>query len=427
MHIFLMLHDIIVSQQREWQEILSKPYIPRTSVVAIETEDLARVVIGPRRAGKSFYAAHLAGSDAQSCGYLNFDDERLADITDNDALLAALDAVYGSPRLLLFDEIQNHPRWELWVNRLQRNGRKLILTGSNAHLLSSELATHLTGRHFSIPLLPFSFSEYLAATKSLSGGELIRAELAEACRTYSRTGGFPEVVLKGISGQEYLRTLVSAVIHKDIVVRHQLRAPQALDALALCLLSQPGGAYSYRRLREATGCKSVHTLKKYVGFLEQAFLLFTIPRFSFKPREQAASVKKAYAVDNGLVTASGFQSSRNHGRLMESLVAISCFRKQLQGELRLYYWQDPQKTSEVDFVLHSENAVRTLIQVCVDPEDPKVLAREIRGLMKGSRELQCDNLLLLTDHESGESVETWMGHKATIRRQPVWEWLKEQG
>ena len=419
-----MLHDIILSQKREWEGLLAKPYIPRTSVAAFEAEDLARVVIGPRRAGKSFYAAHLAGKDAPHCGYLNFDDERLAEISDNDALLAALDTVYGSPQLLLFDEIQNHPRWELWVNRLQRNGRQLILTGSNAHLLSSELATHLTGRHLSIPLLPFSFAEYLSATAA--GAELTRAEMTEACLTYSRTGGFPEVVLKGLSGPEYLRTLVAAVIHKDIVVRHHLRAPQALDALALCLLSQPGGSYSFRRLREATGCKSVHTLKKYVGFLEQAFLLFTIPRFSFKPREQSSSAKKAYAIDNGLVTASSFQSSRNHGRLMESLVAIACFRQQLQGKHRLYYWQDPQK-SEVDFVLHAGNSVQTLIQVCVDPDSPKVMEREIRGLLKASRELRCGNLLLLTERDSGERLETWQGHSATIRRQPIWEWLKEQG
>jgi predicted AAA+ superfamily ATPase len=421
-----MIRDVILSQQREWQSIHSRPYVPRHFVASTEAGDLVRVVIGPRRAGKSILAAHLAGAEVPACGYLNFDDERLSGYGDNDALLAAIDSIYGSPRTLLFDEIQNHPRWELWVNRLQRNGRRLILTGSNAHLLSSELATHLTGRHLTIPLLPFSFAEYLEATAATSGSQRTRAELMESCRAYSVMGGYPEVVLKGISGQDYLRTLVSAIIHKDIVIRHQLRAPQALDALALCLLSQPGGAYSFRRLREATGCRSVHTLKKYVGFLEQAFLLFTIPRFSFKAREQAASAKKAYAIDNGLITSSGFQSSRNHGRLMENLVAIACFQKQLRGELQLYYWQDPQK-SEVDFVLFSDRAVRTLIQVCVDPEDPKVLAREIRGLMKASAELRCNDLLLLTDHTSGESVETWQGHTATIRRQPLWEWLLNQG
>jgi predicted AAA+ superfamily ATPase len=419
-----MLHDVILSQQREWEGILARSYISRTSVEALDSEDLARVVIGPRRAGKSFYAAHLAGKDATRCGYLNFDDDRLAGITDTDAITAALDTVYGSPDLLLFDEIQNRPNWELWVNRLQRNGRKLILTGSNAHLLSSELATHLTGRHLSIPLLPFSFAEYLSATAP--NATLTRSEFSEACRTYSRIGGFPEVVLKALSGPEYLRTLVAAVIHKDIVVRHHIRAPQALDATAFCLLSQPGGSYSFRRLMEATECKSIHTLKKYVGFLEQAFLLFTVPRFSFKPREQASSAKKAYPIDNGLVTASSFQSSRNHGRLMESLVAIASFRQQLQGKHRLYYWQDPQK-SEVDFVLYAGNAVQTLIQVCVDPESPKALEREIRGLLKASRDLRCGNLLLLTESDAGESLETWQGHSAIIRRQPIWEWLLQQG
>lgn len=419
-----MLQDILITQQREWRSLLTKKYIPRTSVHDPEAGDLARVVIGPRRAGKSFYAAHLAGAAAETCGYINFDDERLARLTDYDALLAAMDAVYGLPGLILLDEVQNLPGWELWVNRLQRSGRRLIITGSNAHLLSSELATHLTGRHFSIPLLPFSFAEFISARRG--DAPPTRAELAQECLGYSRSGGFPEIVLKGIAGQEYLRTLVSAVIHKDIVVRHGLRAPQALDQLAMCLLSQPGGAYSFRTLRDATGCRSVHTLKKYVGFLEQAYLLFTVPRFSFKPREQAASCKKSYAIDNGLITASGFQSSPNHGRLMENLVAIACHRRQLRGEIRLYYWQDPQK-AEVDFVIHQDRSVRTLIQVCVNPENPKVLEREIRGLLKASRELRCMDLLLLTDSQEGESQESWQGYTATVRRRPLWEWLLSQG
>jgi len=424
MQIPTVLQDILITQQREWRALLSKKFIPRTSAIAPQAGDLARVVIGPRRAGKSFYAAHLAGTEAASCGYINFDDERLAHLKDYDDLLASVDEVYGKPETILLDEVQNLPRWELWVNRLQRSGRRLIITGSNAHLLSSELATHLTGRHFSIPLLPFSFAEFMSARAVDSPPT--STELAEACRSYSMTGGFPEIVLKGISGPDYLRTLVSAVIHKDIVIRYGVRAPQALDQLVLCLLSQPGGTYSFRTLRAATGCRSVHTLKKYIGYLEQAFLLFTVPRFSFKPREQTSSCKKSYAIDNGLITAAGFQSSPNHGRLMENLVAIACHRRQLRGEIRLYYWQDPQK-AEVDFVIYQDRKVRSLIQVCVNPEHPKVLQRELRGLLKASRELHCTDLLLLTADEEGESAETWQGHTVTIRREPLWKWLKSQG
>lgn len=417
-------YDILLDQQREFRALLDRPYVTRRVTIPSGIEDLVRVVIGPRRAGKSVFSAHWGIAENPGCGYVNFDDERLAGVKDTDGLLAALDEVYGSPRLILLDEIQNVPNWELWVNRLQRQGRRLILTGSNAHLLSSELATHLTGRHFSIPMLPFSFAEFLEAS-SKAEAPMTSAEKKEACRSYSRCGGFPEVVLKKMDGGVYLKTLISAVIHKDIVTRYRLRAPQALDALALCLLSQPGGVYSYRRLAHATGCRSVHTLKKYIGYLEQAFLLFTLPAFSYKPREQAASLKKSYAVDNGLITAAGFQSSMNHGRLMENLVAIQLFRMQLAGEAKIFYWTDPQK-AEADFVVFQNNRVQQLIQVCVDAGDPRTEEREVRGLLKASRALGCDDLLFLTGSTLGEQRETWHGMSGTIRRMPISEWLTAQ-
>ena len=130
-------YDIFLDQQREFRALLDRPYVPRRVSIPSGIEDLVRVVIGPRRAGKSVFSAHWAIAENPGCGYVNFDDERLAGVKDTDGLLAALDEVYGSPRLILLDEIQNVPNWELWVNRLQRQGRRLILTGSNAHLLSS--------------------------------------------------------------------------------------------------------------------------------------------------------------------------------------------------------------------------------------------------------------------------------------------------
>ena len=420
----MSFRDVLIEQKREWQELLKRPYVRRRVRVPAGFETLARVVLGPRRAGKSVFAAHLAAGESGPCGYVNFDDERLAGLTDTLSLMAALDAVYDNPQVLLFDEIQNVSNWELWVNRLQRQGRRLILTGSNAHLLSSELATHLTGRHFGIPMLTFSFVEYLDALGHGDGENLTAPEKREACRSYAETGGFPEVVTKRIEGPDYLRTLTSAVIHKDIVVRHRVRAPQALDALVLCLLSQPGAAYSFRRLAQATGCRSVHTLKKYIGYLQQAFLVFTVPAFSFKPREQSASLKKAYAIDNGLIRAAGFHSSENRGRLMENLVAIRLYRDELAGGARVFYWQDPQK-AEVDFVVFRNRRVEQLIQVCVDASGDKTQEREVRGLLKASRELGCDDLLLLTESDEGVEEVSWHGMNGVIRRMPIADWLLE--
>jgi predicted AAA+ superfamily ATPase len=296
----------------------------------------------------------------------------------------------------------------------------LLLTGSNAHLLSSELATHLTGRHVQIPLLPFSFSEFLAAE---SGAEAkTDLEKREACRRYARRGGFPEVVLNALSGPEYLRTLLTSVIYKDIVSRFRPRAPGSIETIARCLLSQPGGEYAFHALTQATGCRSPHTLKKQIGWLEEAFVIFTVPKFSFKPREQAASNKKAYAVDTGFVDAFGAALSPNWGRLFENLVAIELFRQQLRGKSRVFFWKDPHGI-EADFVVQEGHAIRRILQVCLDTADPKTRQREVRGLCKASRELGCQDLLLLTENEEAQTSESWEGAVYPVRSMPIWKWL----
>lgn len=413
------IQDILLAQRREREAGASGSYIERSSVVEVEPGSRIRVVVGPRRAGKSSYALHRTAVEPGGWGYANFDDERLGSLEDYDELVVALDALYGNPEGLFFDEIQNLPKWELFVNRLHRGGRNLLLTGSNAHLLSSELATHLTGRHVQIPLLPFSFPEFVSAQ---AGGARTDLEMREACRKYARMGGFPEVVLKGLSGSEYLRTLLGSVIYKDILSRFRPRAPASIETIARCLLSQPGGEYSFHALTKATGCRSPHTLKKHISWLEEAFLVFTVPRFSFKPREQAASNKKAYAVDTGFVDAFGAALSPNWGRLFENLVAIQLLRRQLRGGIRFFFWKDPHGI-EADFVVQDGLAIRQIIQVSLDTSDPKTRQREIRGLCKASRELGCHDLLLLTEKEEGYAEVAWEGASYPIRTMPVWRWL----
>ena len=176
-----MLKDIILTQQRELEDRLKEPYVERKMLYrwALE-DDLIKVIAGPRRSGKSFYGLHLI-QQTRSYGYVNFDDERLAGIGDYDEIISAVNAVYGNPRYLLFDEIQNLPRWEMFANRLQRQGFRLLVTGSNANLLSSELATHLTGRHSSLVMFPFSFGEYLAS----AGDQKTEIEKRQALEVYA--------------------------------------------------------------------------------------------------------------------------------------------------------------------------------------------------------------------------------------------------
>lgn len=414
-----MIRDVILVQKREIEQRLQERYVEREFDIGRASHDLINVVLGPRRAGKSFFAMHLVQGLGRF-GYVNFDDERLTTLEDYDALIAAVDAVYEHPKHLLLDEVQNLAQWELLVNRLQRQGFRLTITGSNAHLLSSELATHLTGRHIPIVLFPFTFSEYLRYL----GREATEQENAEAFRTYLEVGGYPEPLIKGIQRREYLTTLLRSILYKDIVSRHRIRVPQGLEDLAAYLMANVAQRYSYNTLAKVTRLRSVRTVEKYLRHLEEAFLFFCLSRFSFKVREQVRSNRKVYCTDNGLVTSSSFRVSPDRGKLYENLVAIVLRKRELEGGLQCFYWQNPQQ-EEVDFVVKEGTRVTRLMQVCLAVDDPKTKAREVRALLKASEELRCKNLLILTESTEGTEEASWFGLRGTVRFAPLWKWLLE--
>ena len=412
-----LIHDAVETQRRELDRRLAERYVPRTLARPPRDDRLITVISGPRRCGKSFLAMRLLGQ-FESRGYLNFDDERLLDVTDYDSLIAAVNAVYGNPRHLLLDEIQNLPRWELFVNRLQRQGFRLLLTGSNAHLLSGELATHLTGRHLPLILFPFSFAEALSAFPATRTGP----ELLERFRRYAADGGYPEPLLRDLDRDHYLRTLWDSVIYKDIVRRRRIRSVAGIDDLAGYLLANVAREYSLSRLTSVTRCKSVHTVAKYIGHLEEAFLFFSLPRFSFKAREQAAANRKIYCIDNGFVTARGVRFTPDTGRMVENLVAAALHQQALDGACELFFWKDAQQR-EVDFVVKQGRQVTQLIQVCWDLSGKSTQQREIRALLQAGRDLSCDRLLVLTADTDAEEVVEWYGARGRIRLLPVWRWL----
>lgn len=419
-HGWNMLRDIVLLQKRELESRLQETYIERKMAVPLEVEnDLIKVITGPRRAGKSFYGVHLL-QQTGSYGYVNFDDERLIVVEDYDEIVSAVNAVYNKPRYLFFDEIQNLPRWEMFVNRLQRQGFRLLITGSNANLLSSELATHLTGRHVSFVLFPFSFSEALAA----SGGELTDIEKMAALEEYAQQGGYPEPLLKKIDRRDYLRNLLQATLYKDIVKRFKVRSVQGIEDLTLYLLSNIAREYSFNALSGVTRCRSVHTIDKYIRYLQEAYLVFPLSRFSYKINEQTGYNKKIYCTDNGLAVSAGFRFSENRGALYENLVAIALKREDIAGRISLFYWKSPQN-EEVDFVVKEGLSVTRLIQVCSDVSNPKTLKREMRALLKASQALHCDELLLLNDRVELTETFRWQGVERPIRLMPLWQWLAQ--
>ena len=416
----MTLRDAILLQKRELELRKQEKYVPRDLNLPGEENRLIKVIIGPRRAGKSFFTIHwLIGREP--FGYVNFDDEQLTGGHTLSEIGPAIESVYGTVSTLFLDEVQNLPGWELFVNRLSRQGYNLYVTGSNAHLLSKDLATHLTGRHTLTTILPFSFREYLR----LKGKEFTEGEYREHLDLYSETGGYPEPLVTNIDRKEYISRLFDGILFKDIVRRYNVRAPQGLSDLATYLCSNSASEYSVHRLTQVTGCKSDLTVKKYLHYLEEAFLFFSVPRFSFKVKEQLSSQKKIYCIDNGFISLKGFRVSGNKGKLYENLVAIALKYQEFQENLRVFYWKNAQG-EEVDFVIHRERQVSELIQVCVDAQGPVTRQREMKALVKAGRDLKCDRLLLLTREEEGEEEIEWFGMKGVVRIMPLWKWLLDQ-
>ena len=363
---------------------------------------------------------------AQNFAYVNFDDERLVTIEAKELnlILQAIYEIYQKPKFIFFDEIQNVNQWELFVNRLKRLGFNLVITGSNANLLSSELATHLTGRHVSLELYPFSFREYLDFNdfnyqKKYFNTENI-ALLKKFLEKYLRFGGFPEVV-RGEEYKRYLITLYSSILNKDIISRHSIKHKNILKEMTSYLISNFARQITFNKLANIFSLKSVHTAKDYFSFIQETFLIFQIERFSFKTKLRLTAPRKIYAIDTGLINALSTKFSQDFGHVYENIVALELLRrKNLTLKENIYYWVDSQH-SEVDFVIKRGLKVVQLIQVCYDITNYDTKKRELNSLLKASKELKCNNLLVITSDYQGE--EKFKPKKIAFI--PLYKWLLE--
>ena len=385
--------------------------------------DLVKVTTGVRRSGKStFTHLLLRGSDY---AYVNFDDDRLAPNGrgDLDAMLEVLYSHYGQFDHILLDEVQNVEGWELFVNRLQRGGLKTYVTGSNANLLGRELATHLTGRTVQMELLPFSFREFLAWRDIPEGPPTTRrrAVLKRQLQDYMVLGGFPEVVRDPAIAREYLTSLYSSILIKDVVARHGIRFVRTFKDLATTLLSSTATLMTYNRLKDAHGIKSVHTVKNYVDLMAEAYLLLVLDKLSAKPREVQNSPKKVYAIDTGLIGPLSVSASEDRGRLMENLAFLHLRRRlAVEPGLELFYWSD-YTGHEVDFVVRRARKVEALVQVTFASGPDEISPRVARGLVKAADLLGCKDLRIVTWDYEGRLRR---GGR-TIECVPMWRWLLE--
>ena len=414
------IKQIVFEQKGEIGEILHGRMIQRTiqpRFVEMFSTDLIKVVMGVRRCGKSILALQsLAG---KSYGYVNFDDERLIGVKTSDLnhFLEAVKEIDPAATFLLLDEVQNVEGWELFVSRLKRKGYNVVVTGSNSKLLSRELATHLTGRHFSIDLYPFSFLEFLAYrqfTPDADGNYSTeqRAEIKRHLEEFLEFGGFPEV-WRLDAKRMYLRELFDRIISRDIISRYGIKYVRDLKELALYAISNFSSRITYHKIRNLFDIKSVHTVKNYLHFLQEAYLLYQVESFSFKLKERLTGPRKIYCIDTGLINSIVPGMSGNKGRLMENVVFLELKRR--GNEIYTYL----NAKSEVDFLVREGLKVTQLIQVCFSLADPQTKKREMKALAKAAGELKCRDLSVITwDEEGGERLGT-----ADVKFVPLWKWL----
>ena len=396
------IREIVAQQREEVHRMNVLNWCDRMEEQFLELDSpLAQIVIGVRRSGKSTLCHKFLKQHNITYAYINFDDERLVNFhtEDFDRLLEALTIVYGDFEYLFVDEPQNISYWHLFVNRLLRQQVHVFLTGSNAKLLSGELATHLTGRYNQIELYPLSFSEYATLLNIKSDPLLIRdkAALQIAYENYLTKGGLPEVV-RLTRWKNYIINIFNAILERDIMQRFRVRFPSVFHDIAHYLLSNFTHECNYDRIASTFGVASDKTVRKYVSYLEQAYLFIPLYKFSYKSRIRMRNAK-LYVVDTAFATAVNELSGGDEGWKLENMVFLELLRRRQVNNYELFYYKN---NYEIDFVVTVGKKVVELIQVCSDISNERTLQRELKALANGSVELNCPQMTLISNSESRE-------------------------
>lgn len=421
-----LIYATLLDQRDERDDFRMQDYILRHEIDMIELDSkLAQVVIGVRRSGKSTLC-HMALKKARlEYAYVNFDDDRLASmkIEDLNDVLTAIYRIYGKDiKHIFFDEIQNVDGWHLFVNRLLRQGHKVVLTGSNAKLLSGELVTHLTGRYNKISLYPFSYSD-MCRQKGVDSIAMTTKGIASRQAVLDRyivEGGFPE--LEGIRNRRnYISGLIETIVTKDIATRYKIRNIAGLKKLATHLISNAGQILNIDEINNVLNIGTNKTIRNYLDHLSQAYLIMPLRKYSFKSRERMRD-EKGYVVDVGMMTYNeGSLSPDNLGWRLENAVYIELLRRHSPLFHDIYYYRPTSRSREVDFVIIQGNKPIELIQVSYDISNEKTLKREISALTEAADALHCENLTLVANSRS--RIIQSGNHQ--IRIVATYEWLAD--
>jgi predicted AAA+ superfamily ATPase len=339
--------------------------------------NFVEIITGVRRCGKSTVLRQIIEGRYQHVSFLNWEDPRLVDFetSDYDKLMTIFPS---NTEAYLFDEIQNAPHWESYVRLLHNQGKKVFVTGSNAELLSRELGTKLTGRNIQHEMFPFSFSEF-SRFKKMNPNQ-------SALRRYLLEGGLPEYLEteKVIVHQQ----LFKEVVIRDIGVRYGLRNIDQLMKVAVHLMSNVGKEFSYNKIKNLFEIGSPSTVSDYCNWLEQAYLFFYLPRFNWSPAKKLVSLKKVYAIDNGLAKANSLSVSDDSGRMLENAVFLELRRRGFD----LYYFREKK---ECDFLVFKQGKCQQAIQVC-EQLNGDTQKREFAGLIEAMESQKLEKGLIVT-------------------------------
>jgi hypothetical protein len=401
------------------------PHIIERDIKVAYTNRRIVSIIGPRRAGKTYFFYQLISKDKEKCLYLNFEDTRLMEVNFKeirDIIRLYNEIVEYEPLYIFFDEVQNIDNWEHALRELlDTNKFTLFVTGSSSKLLSREIATSLRGRTLTYHLLPFSFREYLKA-KDINLGLISKDEavnIKKALREYLEFGGFPEVVLES-EKERILKEFYELILFKDVVERHNLKNISLARFLLSFFLQNFSKEITINRISNFFKSQGrsfgKNTLYDYVDKLEDSIAIFFLPRYSPKIYIREAWPKKIYLCDTGISKLVRFYEDL--GKLMENAVFLELIRRKNEAPLSEVYYLKLQD-KEVDFLIKEGVDVKQLIQVCFNIDEQDVKMREIRALVSASYKLNCTELVIITwDYEKEEVFK-----ERKIIFIPLWKWL----
>jgi hypothetical protein len=411
-----VFRQIVIQQKNE--RVLPKETVPRDIVNDIlpwSNDPRILVLTGLRRSGKSTILRQLMEHISPYC-YVNFENERFLDFRaqDFEDLHEILIEVYGNPQFYLFDEIQNIEKFETFVRRLQDQGKHIIITGSNASLLSKEFGTRLTGRYKSFEVYPFSFPEFLRFHHIKPEREWLyltekKVFLFRLFTEYFSNGGMPEYLKN--KDIEYIRTIYENILYRDIIARYAIKRQKLFKELVNILATNSASPYTYNSLKETLGLSNAITVKEYISYLQNSYLFFEVQKYDYSLKKQLNAPKKIYIIDPVFHHCCGMAISPDKGHLFENLVFLELKRRKKE----IYYFANKH---QCDFLIKDGTKIHEAFQVCyiLDESNRK---RECDGLLEAMETFQLSQGTLLTL----EQEEEIMSGDKLIRVLPVWKWM----